>query len=205
MPTVTIRRVSPCSTSCSGSRQPGPCSSPRSLPSRWLRARRVPRDPPHRRKRKCLGHPTPICRKSWSVRLARTSRSGINSSCGDRAARVLAPWNPSCWAVLRCTTFVLEQCRRGAGVGGDRTLVYRVFPRTERPPQGVEMRQPGKPSIEDLRKEVHAYLAALSPEEGRVLRARFSGLSPVGQSADTGEDAVRALAREIARVKKKRR
>jgi DNA-directed RNA polymerase sigma subunit (sigma70/sigma32) len=57
-------------------------------------------------------------------------------------------------------------------------------------------------SIEAIRKQVHSYLAALTPQEAKALRARF-GLSGAGRS-DEDEEPVRALARELARLKKKR-
>ena len=57
-------------------------------------------------------------------------------------------------------------------------------------------------SIDAIRKEVHSYLAALTPQEAQALRTRF-GLSAAGGS-DEDEDPVRALARELARLKKKR-
>ena len=64
------------------------------------------------------------------------------------------------------------------------------------------MGQASNKSMEDIRKKVHSYLAALTPEEARALRARF-GLSPMGQSPDTDEEALRALAGELTRLKKK--
>jgi hypothetical protein len=66
------------------------------------------------------------------------------------------------------------------------------------------MGQASKESMEELRKKVHSYLAALTPEEGRSLRARF-GLSPMGQPSDPDEAALRALAGELAKLKKKQR
>ena len=65
------------------------------------------------------------------------------------------------------------------------------------------MSQASNKSMEDIRKKVHAYLAELTPEEARALRARF-GLPPMGQSPDTDEEALRALAGELVRLKKKR-
>lgn len=58
-------------------------------------------------------------------------------------------------------------------------------------------------AMEDLRKKVHSYLAGLTPEEAKALRARF-GLSSTGQSPDTEEEALRALAGELAKLKKKK-
>jgi DNA-directed RNA polymerase sigma subunit (sigma70/sigma32) len=64
------------------------------------------------------------------------------------------------------------------------------------------MGQASNKSMEDIRKKVHSYLAALTPEEAKTLRARF-GLSPMGQAPDTDEEALRALAGQLARLKKK--
>lgn len=64
------------------------------------------------------------------------------------------------------------------------------------------MGQASNESMEDIRKKVHSYLAALTPEEARALRARF-GLSPMSQSPDADEEALRALVRELTRLKKK--
>ena len=61
--------------------------------------------------------------------------------------------------------------------------------------------EPGK-LTDAIRKQVHSYLAALTPQEARALRARF-GLSAAGRS-DEDEEPLRALARELARLKKKR-
>ncbi|HEY0341763.1 MAG TPA: hypothetical protein VGC34_13215, partial [Steroidobacteraceae bacterium] len=65
---------------------------------------------------------------------------------------------------------------------------------------GVEMYQANDKSMEDIRKKVHAYLAALTPEEAQLLRARF-GLSQ-GRSPDTDEEALRALASHLGKLKK---
>ena len=57
-------------------------------------------------------------------------------------------------------------------------------------------------SIEGIRKQVHSYLAALTPQEAKALRTRF-GFSAAGRP-DEDEEPLRALARELARLKKKR-
>jgi DNA-directed RNA polymerase sigma subunit (sigma70/sigma32) len=62
------------------------------------------------------------------------------------------------------------------------------------------MSQASNKSMEDIRKTVHSYLAALTPEEAKALRARF-GLSQ-GQATDTDEEALRALASHLATLKK---
>jgi hypothetical protein len=55
--------------------------------------------------------------------------------------------------------------------------------------------------MDELRKKVHYYLAALTPEEAKALRARF-GISPAGQPPDMDEEALRALASELSKLKK---
>jgi DNA-directed RNA polymerase sigma subunit (sigma70/sigma32) len=55
-----------------------------------------------------------------------------------------------------------------------------------------------------VRKEVHAILSALTPEEAKSLRARF-GLDKAEPSPDEEEATLRALARELVRLKKKKR
>jgi hypothetical protein len=57
-------------------------------------------------------------------------------------------------------------------------------------------------SADTLRNQVHSYLATLTPQEAKALRALF-GLSAAGRS-DEDEEPIRALARELARLKKKR-
>ena len=57
-------------------------------------------------------------------------------------------------------------------------------------------------SVDAIRKQVHSYLAALTPQEAKAMRARF-GFSAASRS-DEDEEPVRALARELARLKKKR-
>jgi DNA-directed RNA polymerase sigma subunit (sigma70/sigma32) len=58
-------------------------------------------------------------------------------------------------------------------------------------------------SADAIRKQVLNYLAALTPQEAKVLRARF-GISTVDRSNEGDEASLRALARELARLKKKR-
>jgi DNA-directed RNA polymerase sigma subunit (sigma70/sigma32) len=62
------------------------------------------------------------------------------------------------------------------------------------------MSQASNRSMEDIRKKVHSYLAALTPDEAKALRARF-GLSK-DQSPDSDEEGLRALARHLATLKK---
>jgi hypothetical protein len=57
--------------------------------------------------------------------------------------------------------------------------------------------EPERP-IDAIRKQVHAYLAALTPEEAKALRTRF------GFEREPDEEPLRALARELAKLKKKR-
>ena len=59
-------------------------------------------------------------------------------------------------------------------------------------------------SIDAIRKEVHSYLAALAPQEAKALRARFGFSAAGGSDEDEDEEPVRALARELARLKQKR-
>jgi hypothetical protein len=60
--------------------------------------------------------------------------------------------------------------------------------------------------IEQVRKEVHAALASLTPEQARTLRVVFR-ISSSGPTGDEEENTVRALARELAvlNLKKRRR
>ena len=55
-------------------------------------------------------------------------------------------------------------------------------------------------SMEALRKEVHTHLMNLPPEEAKSLRARFR----MEKGDDAAESDLRALARELARWKKKK-
>ncbi len=50
-----------------------------------------------------------------------------------------------------------------------------------------------------VRKAVHAQLMSLTPEEAKALRARFR----IDKGTDTEDDDLRALARELAKLKKK--
>jgi DNA-directed RNA polymerase sigma subunit (sigma70/sigma32) len=58
-------------------------------------------------------------------------------------------------------------------------------------------------SVEVIRKEVHSVLATLTPAEAKALRARFGikTMDPVGAEE---EATLRALARELAMLKKKK-
>jgi DNA-directed RNA polymerase sigma subunit (sigma70/sigma32) len=58
--------------------------------------------------------------------------------------------------------------------------------------------QPNNPSMEELRKKVHTYLATLTPEEAKALRAQFG----LNKSPDNEDDSLRALARELSKLKK---
>jgi DNA-directed RNA polymerase sigma subunit (sigma70/sigma32) len=57
---------------------------------------------------------------------------------------------------------------------------------------------------EAIRSEVHSLLAALTPQEAKALRARF-GIDDANRVADDEEGTLRALARELTMLKKKRR
>ena len=57
--------------------------------------------------------------------------------------------------------------------------------------------------IARLRHEVHSLLAVLTPGEAKALRARF-GLDKQ-RDEDLDEEAVRALIRELAALKKKKK
>jgi DNA-directed RNA polymerase sigma subunit (sigma70/sigma32) len=58
-------------------------------------------------------------------------------------------------------------------------------------------------SIEAIRKKVHSVLAALTPAEAKALRARF-GIGTLDQAAAAEEGTLRALARELAMLRKKK-
>jgi DNA-directed RNA polymerase sigma subunit (sigma70/sigma32) len=53
-------------------------------------------------------------------------------------------------------------------------------------------------SMQALRKAVHTHLKSLTPEEAKVLRARFR----LDKGQDAEDDDLRALARELASLKK---
>ena len=55
-------------------------------------------------------------------------------------------------------------------------------------------------SMDAIRKVVHTYLMNLTPKEAKALRARYK----FGQGKDTDDD-LRALARELASLRKKKR
>jgi DNA-directed RNA polymerase sigma subunit (sigma70/sigma32) len=57
--------------------------------------------------------------------------------------------------------------------------------------------------IEAYRKEIHAALATLTPEQARALRARF-GIDGAG-AAPREEETLSALVRELAMLKKRRK
>jgi hypothetical protein len=59
----------------------------------------------------------------------------------------------------------------------------------------------GKP-IETTRAQVHSWLAALTPQEAKALRARF-GIDDAGRTPDEEEVILRALARDLAVLQKK--
>jgi DNA-directed RNA polymerase sigma subunit (sigma70/sigma32) len=56
--------------------------------------------------------------------------------------------------------------------------------------------------IEDLRKKVHTLLSGMTPVERKALRVRF-GIDVPGMVGDD-DDSIRAIARILARLKKKR-
>jgi len=58
-------------------------------------------------------------------------------------------------------------------------------------------------SVEAVRKEVHSLLAALTPAQAKALRARF-GIKTMEPGAAEEEGSLRALARELAMLKKKK-
>jgi DNA-directed RNA polymerase sigma subunit (sigma70/sigma32) len=57
---------------------------------------------------------------------------------------------------------------------------------------------------EAIRKDVHSLLAALTPQEAKALRARF-GIDEANRVADDEDGTLRALARELAMLKKKKK
>jgi DNA-directed RNA polymerase sigma subunit (sigma70/sigma32) len=57
--------------------------------------------------------------------------------------------------------------------------------------------------MEAIRKEVNSLLAALTPQEAEALRARF-GTDDAIRVPDDEEATLRALARELAMLKKKK-
>ena len=59
------------------------------------------------------------------------------------------------------------------------------------------------PWIAHLRKEVQSLLSTLSPGELKALRTRF-GLGTQRPDEDDDEESLRALARELRALKKKR-
>jgi hypothetical protein len=59
----------------------------------------------------------------------------------------------------------------------------------------------GKP-IEASREQIYSWLAALTPQEAKALRARF-GIDEVGRTSDEDEVILHALARELAILPKK--
>jgi hypothetical protein len=56
--------------------------------------------------------------------------------------------------------------------------------------------------IEATRAQVHSWLAALTPQQAKALRARF-GIDKVGRTSDEDEVILHALARELAILQKK--
>jgi DNA-directed RNA polymerase sigma subunit (sigma70/sigma32) len=58
-------------------------------------------------------------------------------------------------------------------------------------------------SMEAIRKEVHTLLANLTPQEAKALRARFK-IDLADERPDEAERQLQDLARELARLKKKR-
>ena len=56
-------------------------------------------------------------------------------------------------------------------------------------------------SMDAIRKVVHTNLMSLTPEEAKALRARYK----LDQGKDAEEDDLRALARELASLRKKKR
>ena len=61
-------------------------------------------------------------------------------------------------------------------------------------------------SVEAMRNEVHSFLAGLTPKEAQALRARFGidTADPPAADEDREEEALRALARKLAMLNKKR-
>jgi DNA-directed RNA polymerase sigma subunit (sigma70/sigma32) len=58
-------------------------------------------------------------------------------------------------------------------------------------------------SVEAIRKEVRSVLEILTPAQAKALRSRF-GIDKAEPSPHEEERALRALARELARLKKKK-
>jgi DNA-directed RNA polymerase sigma subunit (sigma70/sigma32) len=58
--------------------------------------------------------------------------------------------------------------------------------------------------MEATRKDFHSVLAALTPQQAKALRARF-GIDTPGRTPDEEEGALRALARELAMLKRKKK
>jgi DNA-directed RNA polymerase sigma subunit (sigma70/sigma32) len=58
-------------------------------------------------------------------------------------------------------------------------------------------------SVEAIRKEVHSFLATLTPAQAKILRARF-GINFVDPVIAEEEGTLRELARELAMLKKKK-
>lgn len=71
---------------------------------------------------------------------------------------------------------------------------------------GLRPREAGEPggidSTEAVREQVHAWLAALTPQEAGALRARF-GIDSRGRTPGEEELVVLALARELAMLQTK--
>jgi hypothetical protein len=57
--------------------------------------------------------------------------------------------------------------------------------------------------MEAIRKDVHSLLAALTPQEAEALRAQFV-IDDANRIPDDDEGTLRALARELAILKKKK-
>lgn len=55
-------------------------------------------------------------------------------------------------------------------------------------------------TLESIRREVHAALSKLPPEDAETLRARFS-IDSASRVAKEEESTLRAVAREIAKLK----
>jgi DNA-directed RNA polymerase sigma subunit (sigma70/sigma32) len=62
--------------------------------------------------------------------------------------------------------------------------------------------KPGR--VEAVRKQVHSILETLTPAEAKALRTRF-GMDLAEQSAEEEGETLRALARELAMLKKKKK
>jgi hypothetical protein len=59
--------------------------------------------------------------------------------------------------------------------------------------------------METIRKDVHSLLAALTPQVAKALRARFGFIEATDRVADEDEGRLRALARELAILKNKKK